>query len=262
MDVTLVITACNRPHYLARTIDSFVRHNTYPLARAIIIEDSGRAGIDDFARSKFDCAVELVYNARNVGQMRSIDDAYSRVDTPYVFHCEEDWEFVRPGFIEASKAVLEAEPRVVCVWLRGIDDTNGHPLEASGHRGYAYLERGYRGVWHGFTLNPGLRRLADYELLAPYSSLQPIAAVPLASRRFLEGARWLPRRGRTPEAACGCAAPWTGRFRDVLEEDLSEYYARLGFRAAILTEPSGYIRHIGVDSTRSLRRRLGFASTD
>jgi hypothetical protein len=260
-DVTLVITACNRPQYLARTLDSFVRHNTYPLARAVIVEDSGLAGINDFARSRLRCDVDLVYNARNVGQMESIDRAYARVDTRYVFHCEEDWEFVRPGFVEASKAVLDAEPRVVCVWLRGIDDTNGHPVEPSGHPGYAYLARGYRGVWHGFTLNPGLRRLADYKLLAPFADLAPVARIAVTTRRFVEGAALPVRRRRAPSVPDARAAHWSVHLRRLLEEDLSEYYARLGFRAAILTAPSGYVRHIGVDSTRSLRRRLGFTGS-
>jgi hypothetical protein len=39
-EVTLVITSCNRIDLLKKTIASFERFNTYPIKKAIIIEDS------------------------------------------------------------------------------------------------------------------------------------------------------------------------------------------------------------------------------
>ena len=32
-------------------------------------------------------------------QVPAIDQAYSLVETEWVFHCEDDWEFTKPGFI-------------------------------------------------------------------------------------------------------------------------------------------------------------------
>jgi len=29
----------------------------------------------------------------------------------------------------------------------------------------------FQGIWHGFTFNPGLRRLSDYLLVKPYESI-------------------------------------------------------------------------------------------
>ena len=47
-----------------------------------------------------------------------IDLAYSNVDTEWIFHCEDDWEFYREGFVEDSMALLEANPEALQVWLR------------------------------------------------------------------------------------------------------------------------------------------------
>ena len=62
------------------------------------------------------------------GQVKLIDQAYAQVDTPYIFHLEDDWEFHRPGFMEKSRAFLEADPKILLVWLRAWNDTSGHPL--------------------------------------------------------------------------------------------------------------------------------------
>ena len=64
-----------------------------------------------------------------VGQIRLIDQAYARVDTPFIFHLEDDWEFYRSGFMEKSRALLERDPKILLVQLRAWNDTNGHPFK-------------------------------------------------------------------------------------------------------------------------------------
>jgi hypothetical protein len=51
--------------------------------------------------------VLIIINPRNLGQINSIDRGYSNVDTKYIFHLEDDWEFYDYGFIEKSKAAFE-----------------------------------------------------------------------------------------------------------------------------------------------------------
>ena len=34
--------------------------------------------------------------------IKSIDSVYSTIDTEYIFHCEDDWEFYDSSFIEKS----------------------------------------------------------------------------------------------------------------------------------------------------------------
>jgi hypothetical protein len=49
-EVTLFITSCGRPHLLKRTIESFVKFNSYPMKEVILCEDSGLEGIVDFEK--------------------------------------------------------------------------------------------------------------------------------------------------------------------------------------------------------------------
>ena len=63
-EVTLFLTACNRPRLLKQTLESFVKFNTYPIKEAIIMEDSGLQGINDFAKTILPCPVTILYNER------------------------------------------------------------------------------------------------------------------------------------------------------------------------------------------------------
>ena len=214
-DVTVVLTSCGRQDLLERTLDSFFATNTYEgIAEILITEDSGLSGVNDSLKSKYaDRAITWIDSLGHRGLIECIDDAYSRVRTPYVFHCEDDWRFYHPGYIEASKVILEADRRMLQLWLRADSDTNGHPLEEGifevsmgGKRArYRLLSVDFQGHWHGFSFNPGLRRISDYLRVAP--------------------------------------------FKDVGHEcDLSVRYRSEGFRAGLLLREdggNGFVEHIG-----------------
>lgn len=136
--VTLIVTANNRPHLLDRTMASFEKFNTYPIADLIIRDDSGED---------------------HVGQIKSVEIMMSKVKTPYVFHCEEDWEFHKPGFIEACLAEIDGE-NVHSVWVRDDDDFDGL------HRVKPLTEGKFvvsNGTSHGFSFNPHLYNMKYYD---------------------------------------------------------------------------------------------------
>ena len=210
--ITLVIISCGRFNLLKRTIDSFNKFNTLPVKEVIIIEDSGNLSISKQIQETWP-AYHLITNLKNIGEIASIDTAYSEVETPYIFHCEDDWEFYRAGFMEQSLTILEHDPKMLQVWLREHYDTNTHPIDPDIHSidGVMYQLMSINalgGAWHGFTWNPGLRRLTDYKLVAPFA--QTIAE---------------------------------GDFNALTECHIGQKYFELGFRAAILM--GGYVRHIG-----------------
>ena len=184
------------------------------LARVIIIEDSliGRLNLhlstmDIAYKAGRETKRDLVKNDLRLGQIKSIDRAYSMVDTPYIFHCEDDWEFYRTGFIEESMKILETEPDIMQVWLRDRNDTNGHPIIWK--ENYGIMKTNYKRTWHGFSFNPGLRRLSDYQKIAPYSQ----------------------------HTEFNFKAPWES------EIAIGKLYHQMGMKAAIL--PNGYVKHIG-----------------
>ena len=175
-DITLVITSCGRFDLLRRTLESFDRFNTAPIREVFITEDSGDSTVESCIPAHWRPHTQCFVNNPRLGQLRSIDLAYSHIQTPWIFHCEDDWEFYRPGFIEDSKRLLDADPQALQVWLRSF------PHDLAVHSPYVHL--GERQVvdsipfcrlnsdkadWQGFSFNPGLRRLADYQEAAPYA---------------------------------------------------------------------------------------------
>jgi hypothetical protein len=216
--VSVVLTSSGRPDLLQRTLDSFFRFNTYPIAQFIVVEDGPRPACQRQMQQRYSSQkIKWLATGRRTGQIGAIDYAYSFVDTPYVFHMEEDWEFYASGFIERSLKLLQADQRCLQIWLRAHNDTNLHPLnpmvEIVDGIAFKRLQLRYLRVWSGFSFNPGLRRMADYLTLGCYS--------------------W-----HTSIVAGDPNGP---------ESQLSQIYHDAGFYAAILDgkDGAGYVRHIG-----------------
>src|SRR5438874_831703 len=77
----------------------------------IVVEDSAdenvRQVVDDFG-----VPARTLVNGGRLGQMQAIDRACAQVGTPLIFHCEDDWQFTRGGFMRESPALLQALPDV------------------------------------------------------------------------------------------------------------------------------------------------------
>ena len=112
---TVVLTSCGRFDLLERTLTSLLSRLTGPLAGIVLIEDSGDPAVHDVV-SRFG-GIEVIVNDPPLGQIKSIDRAYSRVETEWIFHCEDDWEFCRDGFIEESFDILKEFERFSTVKL-------------------------------------------------------------------------------------------------------------------------------------------------
>ena len=66
--VTLVITSMDRMDLLETTVESFFRHNTYPITKTLIIEDSSKeldfSGVEQHIVGDY----EIIRNETNIGQ--------------------------------------------------------------------------------------------------------------------------------------------------------------------------------------------------
>jgi len=221
--VTVVLTSCNRPDLLRQTLDSFFSYNSCPIAAFVVVED-GPTSLDVVSSYPFPCRHRLIATGERVGQIAAIDYAYSHVQTDYIFHLEDDWEFYAPGFIEKSLRLLVALPQCLQVYIRALNDTNGHPVQWLTRRTagveWRRMQHGYKafgGEWNGFSFNPGLRRRADYAAVGGYGL----------------------HKLRAPQ------------LHAATEIGLSRLYRRKGMFAAILgdREGTGYVRHTGWDRT-------------
>ena len=146
------------------------------MEKYVIVEDSGNPDaegclhsiIEEFPNNDF----QLLINQKRIGQISSIDRAYAEVETPYIFHCEDDWEFVQPGFIQPSLDLLESFPDVVMIWLRDpLDDPriiySMIPIN-SPNRCFDVSDAVHE---HVLNFNPGLRRLSDYREIGNYQKI-------------------------------------------------------------------------------------------
>jgi glycosyltransferase involved in cell wall biosynthesis len=221
--VSLVITTCNRPAQLQKTLESFLLYNTYPIEKTFVIDDSGKRGCNkkvlDAFRAKL--SIEEIYNTKNIGQVESIDKVYSYVRTPYIFHCEEDWEYLRPGFIEQSMAIFDANPseKIFTIWLRAHNDS-AHPVEQEGDnfrmkKDFSYMDDGQTYTWCGVTFNPGLRKATTCFLHHPYSYR--------------------------------CEPTVTKQQTYLGEYSVNTAYGKEGYYSRTLCDPRGHVRHIGWD---------------
>lgn len=172
--ITFVLTSCGRFKLLHKTLKSFINNKDHQIERYIIVEDSADDKVNTVVQQLgITDKTTVLINKERLGQMRSIDRAYAEVKTPYIFHCEDDWEFTSDTRIHASIKLLESDPNIIQIYLR--DKSECHPLA---------LRESLQGIegemcrkidpfchpeWFGFSLNPGLRRLKDYQRLGNFA---------------------------------------------------------------------------------------------
>lgn len=227
LGITMVITSCGRQDLLAETLRSFEEYGKNTLDELIIVED-GPAD-NNFVRDIIPSAAKItLLNSpqERRGQLLNIEWAYSMVKTPYIFHCEDDWRFTAPRFIEDSKIILDTFDDCLMVHLRSHKDQwqESHNRSWVEETEYKLGDLSYWKVrpWiqhdggFGFTFNPGLRRLSDYHKIGGLR--QPIAD----------------RYGPFFNQKDGC----------LIERTNAENYQRLGMWCASL-EPAGRVEHIG-----------------
>ena len=217
--VSVVLTSCQRHDLLERTLDSFIAFNTFKIHELILVED-GPSPPHFLREYDFPFPLRVICTGQRVGQIAAIDYAYSHVRTEHIFHMEDDWEFFRPQFIEKSLIVLSENEKCLQVWLRALSDTNGHTTEkellSTDGILWRKLDYNFDGMWHGFSFNPGLRRIKDYVDLDGFG----IHTLGLPEWSDESGSR---------------------------ETKISQLYKERGMFAAILADGNGkgYVRHLG-----------------
>jgi hypothetical protein len=174
-EVTLFITSCDRPELLKRTLESFVKFNTYPIKEAILCEDSGISNIVDFVTHILPFPVVFCYNKERIGQMKTIEKYTELIKTSYVFHLEDDYEFFDSGFIELSFKIMDSDPKISQVLLEDeqhdyfkVDIGNplcykvltNNPLNVDANNG--------DGALNIFSWRPSLKRIEIQKLRMPY----------------------------------------------------------------------------------------------
>ena len=171
-DSTLVLTSCGRLDLLDITLKSIGASKLDTISNKIIIDDSGDSSVRKyFSKYKKENGWNIIINETNIGHPRSVDKAYKYVSTPYIFHCEDDWEFTGTSYISEGLDVLEFDKNLLQVTFREgcphpvYPEVNVTPNGTS----YQIKEKGWRGEWWGFTYNPSIFRKSAYDRFGTYS---------------------------------------------------------------------------------------------
>ena len=170
--ITVILTSCGRFDLLEETLESFYMVNTYPIFDFFIYEDKGTK---NYTGEDIDAILNLIakfgdpiwiFPKQRTGQIVALDTLMDNGKTDYYFNLEDNWVFIRDGFIPASLDILEKYEMCNQVQLRGKDFINGQPSVMKD--GVLQLEKNYNGRWHGWGFNPSVRRRLDYSIIAPY----------------------------------------------------------------------------------------------
>jgi hypothetical protein len=165
-NLTLVLTSCGRLDLLDETVKSIpasIRTNI----KKILIDDSGKKDVhDQIKNNPLFSDWLLLFNEENIGQPKSVDKAYSFVETDYVFHCEDDWLFDNDTtFIHKAIDILERYENIFQVTFR---KDCPHPTQPTSDN-FVIKTPGWRNEWYGFTYNPSIIKMKCVKQVLPYS---------------------------------------------------------------------------------------------
>jgi len=158
----LTITTSNRPELLQRTLASLSANcsDLSLIDGAVMLDDGSPAGVESEMADRLKAClpgrkVDLISSGAVQGHAKQMQTWYAQLAGDFIFHTEDDWEFVFPGkYISQALDVLTENDRIgqVSLWNMGY---NRLRKTASGVAYWA-LEIG-----HGrFTTGPAIVRVA------------------------------------------------------------------------------------------------------
>lgn len=185
-DITVTITSTGRFNLLTRTIDSLMKTIGRPV-KVIISDDSQDSEQHRLILAEYGgiSGFDVYIQDENIGQAKNLDFLYGLVDTPYLFHCEDDWEFGETGYIEDSLDILAECPDVCIIGM--VKDSNFERLGAVGAerqtaRGTVFYNHPRWRIdeqhdwWHGWIGSPHLMRRRDCATLGSFQQAPTEAA--------------------------------------------------------------------------------------
>ena len=172
--ITLCLTIGRRPDLLRQTLKSLASLPQIPI---IAVNDFGDQETNSIFQEMCPHG-KLISLEQHLGHHEAVDLMYAEVNTPYIFHCEDDWHFTRTDFLEDALALLQSDSPITCVCFRATQDiplsTTDRALVATEMRGGIMTQRmdAVHDQWHGFSFNPHLAKKHLWEALGGFSQFK------------------------------------------------------------------------------------------
>lgn len=170
-DITAFVLSCNRLNLLDKTMASFMETRDLP-TKMVIVDDSGKEGIFETLVSKYGNYCDVICFPLNRGLYWAKDFMTSFCYTDYIFYIEEDWEFLKGGYLSKSKQVLEKYREIGSVDLswRTFEEEGFHTYDPQLVDDLFYYKKPWRisdnhvpwFIWQG---SPNLKRREDLVFL-------------------------------------------------------------------------------------------------
>ena len=174
--MSFVLTSCGRIQLLDQTLESFFKFNEFKFKKLYLVEDSLNSKVYEDIKKKWGEKINLLFNEKKKGQIKSIIDTYKLIKTPYIFHCEDDWVYTRSNFISESLEILKSDEKIIQVWLESRESASRlnifeyGSLQKIGNIKFrkVFCKEGWE--WGHFSFRPGVKRLSDYNLIGGYNN--------------------------------------------------------------------------------------------
>lgn len=194
--LTLCLTVGKRPNELRQTLNSLFERMSF--AHVIAINDFGDEATNDVFRQLAPVGSRLISIGQNLGHHRAVDEMYRHINTPYVFHCEDDWLFDAP--IDGCNIIqmLESDARLSMICLRRVDDmvfSADEQAQFQTHNtpfGDWISLAAVHEQWYGYTFNPHIAKIETYRQLAPFAQFKKERHISRTWRKMGKVAGFLP----------------------------------------------------------------------
>lgn len=211
--IDVLSTSCGRLDLLDQTLEALLSVNTHPIGKIVVHEDGADGKEVELGRlsDKYH-RVLWSHTPEREGQIVALDYAMKHIENEYFLSVENDFICLRDGFVEPAIELMESDPRIHCVWLRGIDKkaVNCHPMKLRPDGNYE-MSRDW--FWRGFSFGASIKRRSHYAMIGSYGD----------------------------HAKFDFNKPWQA------EKTIDDLYFRKGFYSVSL--PDTYFVHIGHQTT-------------
>lgn len=170
-DIITFILSCNRLDVLEKTISSFLKTRDC-ITKMVILDDSGEPEIFTKLVEKYGQISDVICFPTNRSQWWAMDFMVSWCDTEYIFYLEDDWELLKPGYLNKSKKILEKYREVGTVdisWRtfewQGIDSYHKELVDDMFFWKKPWKITDYHAAWYSWVGSPNLKRRDDLVML-------------------------------------------------------------------------------------------------
>ncbi|WP_353237839.1 hypothetical protein [Limnohabitans sp.] len=185
-DITLCLTIGLRPDLLRSSLASLLAHVHFE--KVIAINDFRDEATNSVFRELCPQG-QLVSLDRQLGHHAAVDHAYSLIETPYVFHSEDDWHFDSSIDLISAMDLLRENPELSQVCFRKIEDFAFSTEETAR---IVHFQRsglncvrldGLHDQWHGYTFNPHLAAIETWRSVGGFSKFKKERHISRSLRR-------------------------------------------------------------------------------